>query len=75
MPDPASRFDLFLERLGRISSILVPIVIALVGWFYTYTKDRNDKAIREQQALFDQRQKQYANFTALLPLLTNKDKA
>lgn len=76
MPDPSSsRFDVILERLGKISGILVPIVIALVGWFYTATKDKNDIAVREQQAKFDQTQKQYANLTALLPLLTSKDKA
>jgi hypothetical protein len=76
MPEPSSsRFDVSLERLGKISGILVPIVIALVGWFYTATKDKNDTAIRDQQAKFDQTQKQYANLTALLPLLTSKDKA
>ncbi len=76
MPDSSpSRVDVLLERLGKISGILVPIVIALVGWFYTATKDKNDTAVRNQQAKFDQTQKQYANLTALLPLLTSKDKA
>ncbi len=76
MPDePQSSFDRSLDRLGKISGILVPIVIAFVGWFYTATKDNNDKAAREQQAAFDTTQKKYTNLTALVPLLTSTDKS
>ena len=76
MSDPSqSPFDRSLERLGKLSGILVPIVIAFVGWFYTATKDKNDALARADQVNFDRAQKQYANLTALLPLLTSKDKS
>ena len=76
MPDPSpSRFDVSLERLSKIAGILVPIVIALVGCFYTLTKDKNDAADLQQKAEFDQTQRRYANLTALLPLLTSDDEA
>jgi hypothetical protein len=73
-----SRSDVWLERLSKLAGILLPVIVALVGGIYTYQKDANDKALRkaqdnrdETQKAFDNTQKQYANLTALLPLLTS----
>lgn len=72
--------DRGLERLSKLGSILVPLVIAIIGWHYTTRKDQNDALARAQQAQvnseqkkFNATQKQYANLTALLPLLTSND--
>jgi hypothetical protein len=72
--------DRGLELLSKLGSILVPLVIAVIGWTYTAKKDRNDALARAQQAQvnseqkqFNATQKQYANLTALLPLLTSND--
>lgn len=74
MPDSSgSGLDLQLDRLSKVAGILVPVVLALVGGLYTYTKDKNDARtlLREQKR--DLRQVQYANLTALVPLLTSQD--
>lgn len=79
MPDsPAPPLDVNLERLSKIAGIALPLVIALVGGIYTYQKDANDKELRnvqkvrdDNQKAFDNTQKQYANLTSLLPLLTS----
>jgi hypothetical protein len=74
MPDNSkSTFDQFLERAEKIANILLPVILALVGGLYTYTKDRNDQEMQKQQAARDLSQKQYANLTALLPMLVSKD--
>jgi hypothetical protein len=73
-----SPLDVRLERLSKLAGLFLPIIVALVGGIYTYQKDANDKAVRkaqeirdENQQTFDNTQKQYANLTALLPLLTS----
>jgi hypothetical protein len=74
MSDPTlSRFDQGLERAEKFANILLPLVIALAGGLYSYTKDKSDEQMRVQQAAQDLSQKQYANLTALLPLLLSKD--
>ena len=74
MPDNSkSTFDQFLERAEKIANILLPVVLALVGGLYTYTKDKNDGEMQKQQAARDLSQKQFANLTALLPMLVSKD--
>lgn len=76
-PTP-SRLDVWLDRLSKLAGVLLPITVALVGGIYTIQKDANDKTLRkdqqirdEDQKAFDNTQKQYANLTALLPLLTS----
>ena len=79
MAEPtSSRLDAWLERFSKLAGFLLPVTVALVGGIYTYQKDSNDKALRkaqdirdENQKAFDNTQKQYANLTALLPLLTS----
>jgi len=66
-----SRLDVWLERLSKLAGVLLPITVALVGGLYTYQKDANDKALRQAEDQRDEKQKQYANLTALLPLLTS----
>jgi hypothetical protein len=74
MPDNSnSTFDRFLERTEKVANILLPVILALVGGLYTYTKDHNDQESQKQQAARDLAQKQYANLTALLPMLVSKD--
>jgi hypothetical protein len=81
MNDEVSKsIDRGLERLSKLGSILVPLVIAVIGWNYTAKKDQNDALARAQQAQvnseqkqFNATQKQYGNLTALLPLLTSND--
>ena len=74
MPDNSkSTFDRFLERAEKIANILLPVVLALVGGLYTYTKDKNDGEMQKEQAARDLSQKQFANLTALLPMLVSKD--
>ncbi|MBV9760409.1 MAG: hypothetical protein JO340_07595 [Acidobacteriaceae bacterium] len=70
--------DLKLDRLSKLSGIFVPIVIGLVGGYYACQKDCSDREFRiaeqkrnEDQREFDNTQKQYANLSALLPLLTS----
>jgi hypothetical protein len=76
MSDPTpSRFDQGLERAEKFANILLPLVIAVAGGLYSYTKDQGDEKMRVQQAAQDLSQKQYANLTALLPLLLSKDPA
>jgi hypothetical protein len=80
MAEPtSSHTDIVLERLSKIAGIFVPIVIAAVGAAYTIQKDHSDTATREaqetrdeQQRIFDNAQKRYANLAALLPLLTSE---
>lgn len=74
MPDNSKgTFDRFLERAEKIANILLPVILALVGGLYTYTKDKTDAKAQAQQASRDLAQKQYANLTALLPMLVSKD--
>ncbi len=68
-----STFDRFLERAEKIANILLPVILALVGGLYTYTKDKSDEKTQAQQTTRDLAQKQYANLTALLPMLVSKD--
>lgn len=76
MPEPPqTNFDRGLDRAQKIANILLPLVIALLGIWYSYTKDKNDERLRAQQAAQDLSQKQYANVTALMPLLLSKDPA
>jgi len=76
MPDPSvSRLDDQLDRLSKIAGILLPLVLALVGGLYTYTKDKSDarNLLREERR--DLIQVQYGNLTALIPLLTSQDQS
>ncbi len=74
MPDNSkSTFDRFLERTEKFANILLPVILALVGGLYTYTKHHDDRELQRQQAARDLSQKQYANLTALLPMLVSKD--
>ena len=81
MPDSVpSKFDAWLDRVSKIAGILLPIVVAVVGGIYTTSKDRSDDLTRqaqqkrdEYQRSWDKTQKQYANLTALVPLLTSHD--
>jgi hypothetical protein len=76
MPDlPQTKFDQVLERASKTAGVLLPLIIAAVGGFYTYQKDQNDKKTQEMQAAQDLSQKQYSNLTALLPMLLSKDPA
>ena len=83
MPDPAaSNLDKWLDRASKIAGVLLPVIVAAVGGFYTANKDTNDRLTREAQAQrdeyqqrWDNTQKQYANMTALVPLLTSHDRS
>lgn len=76
MPDPSvSGLDDQLDRLSKIAGILLPLVLALVGGLYTYTKDKNDARNLQREERRDLRQVQYANLTALIPLLTSPDQS
>jgi hypothetical protein len=55
-------FDSSLDRVSKIAGILLPIVVGVVGAIYTIQKDKSDESARVSQA-------QYANFSALLPLI------
>jgi hypothetical protein len=77
---PVSRFDMWLERVSKIAGILLPVVVAVVGGIYAANKDKSDQLSRvaqdkrdEYQRNWDNTQKQYANMTALVPLLTSHD--
>ncbi len=59
-------FDLKLDRMSKIAGILLPVVVGCIGAWYTVWKDRNDEAAQKAQA-------QYANFSALLPLMLSND--
>jgi hypothetical protein len=74
MPDPPqSSLDYRLDQLSKIAGILLPVVVALVGGLYTYQKDANDARTLQRQERRDLQQAQYANLTALVPLLTSQD--
>jgi hypothetical protein len=73
MPDSGSGLDLQLDRLSKVAGILVPVVLAVVGGLYTYMKDKNDARTLQREQKRDLRQVQYANLTALIPLLTSQD--
>jgi hypothetical protein len=76
MPDPfVSRLDDQLDRLSKIAGILLPLVLALVGGIYTYTKDNSDARNLQREERRDLRQVQYGNLTALIPLLTSQDQS
>jgi hypothetical protein len=73
-------FDQFLDRLSKIASIFVPIVIAVIGFRYTAQKDRNDRVQQDMQLQrdngqheWDKTQRQYSNLVSLLPALTSHD--
>ena len=70
-----SGFDRFLGRTEKVANILLPLIVAVVAGLYTYHKDKSDEKAQEQQARRDLAQKQYANLTALLPMLVSKDPA
>jgi hypothetical protein len=70
MPDlPVSKFDLSLDRASKIAGILLPVIVAVVGGIYTAAQEKRD----EYQRNWDNTQKQYANMTALVPLLLSHD--
>jgi hypothetical protein len=74
MPDSSvSEPDGQLDRLSKIAGILMPLVLALVGGVYTYTKDKNDARNLQREERRDLAQVQYSNLTALIPLLTSQD--
>jgi hypothetical protein len=80
MPDVRTKFDMWLDRVSKIAGILLPVVVAAVGFVFTANKDKSDRLAREAQQRrdeyqrnWDKTQKQYANMTALVPLLTSRD--
>ncbi|HZT30200.1 MAG TPA: hypothetical protein VFA33_09980 [Bryobacteraceae bacterium] len=74
MPDlPQSSLDYRLDQLSKLAGILLPLVVAVVGGLYTYEKDKNDTRTLNRQERRDLQQVQYANLTALVPLLTSQD--
>jgi hypothetical protein len=74
MPEPAkSKLDYRLDQLSKLSGVLLPIVVALVGGLYTYVKDRSDSRTLQQEQRRELQQTQYNNLTALIPLLTSQD--
>lgn len=74
MADPAqSSLDHRLDQLSKIAGILLPLVVAVVGGFYTYQKDTSDARNLRRQEKRDRQQARYANLTALVPLLTSPD--
>ncbi len=74
MPESStSSFDRRLDRIEKIANILLPLVVAIVASFYTLRKDHSDEQAQKDLAARDLSQKQYANFTALLPMLLSKD--
>jgi len=76
MPDPSvSGLDVQLDRLSKIAGILLPLVLALVGGLYTYTKDQSDARNLKREERRDLAQVQYGNLTALIPLLTSQDQS
>jgi len=76
MPEPSeSRLDDRLDRLSKIAGILLPLVLALVGGLYTYTKDQSDARNLQREERRDLTQVQYGNLTALIPLLTSQDQS
>ena len=76
MPDlPQSSLDYRLDQLSKIAGILLPLVVAVVGGLYTYEKDANDARTLQRQERRDLQQVQYANLTALVPLLTSQDQS
>jgi len=77
MDAPKSGWDLFLERLSRFATIVIPVVIAYFSQAYTAQKDtmdrldkRVDRQDRAESARSDQEQK---NAAVLLPLLKSND--
>jgi hypothetical protein len=68
-----SGLDYRLDQLSKIAGILLPLVVALVGGLYTYEKDQSDARTLQRQDKRDLKQVQYANLTALIPLLTSQD--
>ena len=77
MDAPKSGFDQFLERLARLATIVIPVVIAFFSQTYTAQKDasdrvekRLDRQDRAEALRSDQEQK---NVALLLPLLKSTD--
>lgn len=62
-----------IDKISQIAGILLPLVVAVVGGLYTYEKDRNDARNLQREERRDLQQAQYANLTALIPLLTSQD--
>jgi hypothetical protein len=75
MPDSVSSLDARLDRLSKIAGILLPLVLALVGGLYTYVKDKSDARNLQREEKRDLQQTQYANLTALIPLMTSSDQS
>lgn len=75
MPDSVSSLDDRLDRLSKIAGILLPLVLALVGGLYTYVKDKSDARNLQREEKRDLQQAQYANLTALIPLMTSSDQS
>jgi hypothetical protein len=75
MPDSVSSLDDRLDRLSKIAGILLPLVLALVGGLYTYVKDKSDARNLQREEKRDLQQTQYANLTALIPLMTSTDQS
>ncbi|MFN7994468.1 MAG: hypothetical protein U0Q18_12755 [Bryobacteraceae bacterium] len=71
--EPQSGLDYRLDQLSKIAGILLPLVVAAVGGLYTYEKDKTDARNLHRQEVRDLHQVQYANLTALVPLLTSQD--
>jgi hypothetical protein len=55
-----------VDRASKIAGILLPIVVGELGAIYTIQKDKNDESARVSQM-------QYANVSALLPLILSND--
>lgn len=81
MAEQSSAADRWLDRISKIASICVPI---LLGWYaqvYTAHKDASDRQAQltqqardDYQKTFDNASRRYQNLVALMPLLTSKDR-
>jgi hypothetical protein len=75
-----ANLDSRLDLWSKISALLLPVVVAVVGGIYTLQKDANDTKVREReqrrdayQQQWDKEQQKYSNLTSLLPLLTSQN--
>ena len=67
------KLDLYLDRVSKCAGILLPIIVGIIGAWYTVRKDASDNAARDQAAAQQIAQAQYSNFAALLPLMLSND--
>ena len=73
-------FDLWLDRLSKVASILVPVLLGCYAQYYTTQKDAADAKDQQMKQTADQYQKdfdnasrRYENLAALIPVLTGSN--